>query len=457
MGEIIFDPNLTVPDALVLRNLADDIQRHEEIKRDSTNIDRDEGYSSTGSAAKETVTKDGVSAERDAEDLKKLTALNDPTRDEFEPTVITSLDLSDLRARLPKFVFERVVLPYVAWAQTVVRHETDVVMVTHLLLYLTTSLPSAAWLLFYRFSYLHGVLHFAMQVWYMGSYTLMMHQHIHQRGVLSRRSWLLRLVDALFPYVTDPLMGHTWNSYYYHHIKHHHVEGNGPDDLSSTLRFQRDSALDFLRYVGRFLALVWLDLPLYYVRKGRPGLGARAAFWELGNYAAIYGLSCLRGGGAPVFFVLLGPLLLMRLGLMVGNWGQHALVDPDEPDSDFRSSITLVDVPSNRHCYNDGYHTSHHLNPRRHWRDHPVAFLRQKETYAAQRAIVLHDIDYLGLTARLLLGDYSYLARKLVPLGAEQMDMSLAEREALLRRCTRKFSEDEIRAKFGRGGREKEA
>jgi hypothetical protein len=30
---------------------------------------------------------------------------------------------------------------------------------------------------------------------------------------------------------------------------------------------------------------------------------------------------------------------------MVGNWGQHALVDELEPDSDFRSSITLIDVP----------------------------------------------------------------------------------------------------------------
>lgn len=29
---------------------------------------------------------------------------------------------------------------------------------------------------------------------------------------------------------------------------------------------------------------------------------------------------------------------------MVGNWGQHAFVDKDEPDSDFRSSITLIDV-----------------------------------------------------------------------------------------------------------------
>ena len=43
-------------------------------------------------------------------------------------------------------------------------------------------------------------------------------------------------------------------------------------------------------------------------------------------------------------FVYVVPLMMLRLGLMVGNWGQHAFVDPDEPDSDFRSSITLIDV-----------------------------------------------------------------------------------------------------------------
>lgn len=43
-------------------------------------------------------------------------------------------------------------------------------------------------------------------------------------GILnSSWAWL----DKAFPYVLEPLMGHTWDSYYYHHVKHHHVEGNG--------------------------------------------------------------------------------------------------------------------------------------------------------------------------------------------------------------------------------------
>jgi hypothetical protein len=44
-------------------------------------------------------------------------------------------------------------------------------------------------------------------------------------------------------------------------------------------------------------------------------------------------------------FVFILPLFLLRLGLMIGNWGQHAFVDETDPNSDFRSSITLIDVP----------------------------------------------------------------------------------------------------------------
>lgn len=94
-------------------------------------------------------------------------------------------------------------------------------MVTHLIIYFTTSVPSAIWL-FYHFTYLHGIIHSAMQFYYVGTYTLMMHQHIHAGGVLRKQSWV-HLFDVIFPYITDPLMGHTFNSYYYHHVKHRSV------------------------------------------------------------------------------------------------------------------------------------------------------------------------------------------------------------------------------------------
>jgi hypothetical protein len=79
------------------------------------------------------------------------------------------------------------------------------------------------------------------------------------------------------------------------------------------------------------------------LRKNRPLLAAKAAFWEFSSYALQYTMWKLNWRASIFVFVL--PLAIMRFGLMIGNWGQHALVDRDEPDSDYRSSITLLDVP----------------------------------------------------------------------------------------------------------------
>ena len=41
-------------------------------------------------------------------------------------------------------------------------------------------------------------------------------------------------------------------------------------------------------------------------------------------------------------WVFLLPFAILRFALMVGNWGQHALVDETDPNFDFRTSITMI-------------------------------------------------------------------------------------------------------------------
>ncbi|KAL9096034.1 MAG: hypothetical protein Q9165_001556 [Trypethelium subeluteriae] len=405
------DPYLTRPDHVVLDSLFHDVQ-YPFNDHGSTSIDKDA--------------------------IAQLQALNDEKNVDFQPTVFTTWDEKDL----PPFVNHYFVKPYTMWAKKVVRHPTDVVFLTHIITYFLVSVPSAI-LLFCHFTWVHGVLHAIWSLWSAGSFTLMMHNHIHNNGVLSKSwAWL----DCTFPYILEPLMEHTWDSYYYHHVKHHHVEGNGPDDLSSTLRYQRDDLFNFLCYVGRFLFLIWLELPLYFVRKGKPVLACKSGTTELLNYLLLY-LVTTRVDSKASTFVFLIPFIQLRLGLMIGNWGQHALVDEIEPDSDFRSSITLIDVPSNRFYFNDGYHTAHHLNPRRHWRDQPLHFLQQKEAYCNGRALVFHNIDYLMMTVKLLQKDYEYLAKCLVPIG-DQTLMSQLEIAAMLRTKTKRFTEEDIARRF---------
>ena len=305
------NPQLLQPDQIVLQNLFRDIRL-------------------------QTPSKQSALAEScpDYDDLSSMHAL-DKLHDEI--TVVTNWDYKDLPA--DKGFVADVLRTYIPWAQSVVRNPVDVVFLTHILLYFSTSVPGAAFL-FYRFTWFHAVLHVLLQLYYCGSFTLMLHNHIHNNGILKKdHAWF----DDTWPYILGPLMGHTWNSYYYHHVKHHHVEGNGPEDLSSTIRYQRDELGDFLIYVGRFVCFIWIELPLYFVRKHKPALAFKSAAGEMTSYLLIYVLA--RVNLYPTIFVLIIPLLMMRIGLMIGNYGQHALVDDVDPASDFRSSITLIDVP----------------------------------------------------------------------------------------------------------------
>jgi len=405
---------LTESDTIVLTNLLNDVNSR----------------TNAGETASASTTDDDAT-------IQALAGLGLATDSTFQPTIFTSWDRKDFTSKYSTQILKH----YTAFVTPIVRRPTDVVFFTHLVIYTCTLLPSAL-LLYRHFTYTHAILHYIGQSLCAGAFTLLLHNHIHNSGILSKRFYL---VDAAFPYILGPLMGHTWNSYFYHHVKHHHIEGNGPDDLSSTIRYQRDSLRNFLLYELRFLCGIWIELPLYFVRKGKYGHALKIAAAEWSSLAIIALL--MKWYTKPTLFVLALPLLQMRIAMMIGNWGQHALVDDVEPTSDFRSSITLIDTPSNRYCFNDGYHTSHHLNPRRHWRDHPIAFIKSKQRYACEGALVFQNIDYIMITVRLLMKDYDTLAECLVPMGA-QISMNKEEIKAMLRRKCRKFSEEDIRKKF---------
>lgn len=116
----------------------------------------------------------------------------------------------------------------------------------------------------------------------------------------------------------------------------------GPGDLSSTIRYQRDDVFHFLHYYLRFLFFIWLELPLYFIRKGKPNLAFQAFISEVSSYIFFYAMYKLNPRAAMWAFFL--PFAILRFALMVGNWGQHALVDETDPNSDFRTSITMIDV-----------------------------------------------------------------------------------------------------------------
>lgn len=184
---------LTHADRIVLSNLVRDVQTHD-------------------------AALDGPK-DHDAQTVQRLRALNDPAGPGFEPCIFATYDAQDI----PDWLNRYAVQPFCAVASKIVRHPTDVVFLTNILWNLCITLPSAVYL-YHSFTYTHAVLHTIQAAWCMGPFTLMMHNHIHNNGVLAKNAYWL---DFSFPYLLEPLLGHTWDSYYYHHVKHHHVEGNG--------------------------------------------------------------------------------------------------------------------------------------------------------------------------------------------------------------------------------------
>jgi hypothetical protein len=316
--EAITKSHLTHADTILLRNLTQDIaaKAHPEGVNGNDNSDR---------AA-----------------LEALTRISDEDSDEFQASPFCGWDEKDLSTWFCAII----VRPYVIWAEGIVRRRTDVVFLTHISLYCATLIPSAIYL-YYRFSWLHAACHWLLEIYYAGPFTILLHNHIHNNGLLARKyAWF----DQLFPYLLGPLLGHTPNSYYYHHVRHHHVEENGPEDLSSTIRYQRDELFDFMVYLGRFLAFVWIELPLYFFRRRKYGLAFKSFMFEVSSMAVIFCM--IQYDLRPTLFVFLIPLIQMRIFMMIGNWGQHAFVDEAEPKSNFRSSITLIDSQVSFPCTN---------------------------------------------------------------------------------------------------------
>ena len=266
--------------------------------------------------------------------------------------------------------------------------------------------------------YLPGRLHWWLAVAYwlvwgfvfLDRVTLMLHCTSH-RTLFSRR---VRWMNAYVPWVLGPFYGQTPNTYFAHHVAMHHVEENLLDDLSSTMRYRRDSFIHWLRYLGRFLLLTGVLLPLYLYGRGRVGLAWRAAVGELGFWMVVAGLALVNFEATLVVFVV--PVLVVRALMMAGNWAQHAFVEPGDPANDYRNSVTCINCRYNARCFNDGYHIIHHLQPRKHWTELPGEFESRRAVYGKHDAVVFEGIDFFTIWLYLMLRRWRALARAFVRL-----------------------------------------
>jgi len=300
--------------------------------------------------------------------------------------------------------------PLSRWCKGALYEPRDEVFV-RLSLKVTAVMSVAMVVLFTFFHWALVPVYLALWGWLSAPVILMLHCTMH-RPFIRRPKWL----DRIHPYVMSFFFGIP-TGYAEHHLGMHHVEDNMPEDLSSTLRYRRDSFLNFLVYFGRFFFGILVELTLYLTRKRRNRMARRALAGELTHVSVIAVAMLIHWRFALVALFI--PFCTIKFLMMAGNWGQHAFINTARKNDGLSNSITCINSGYNHRAFNDGYHIGHHLKANRHWTEMPKDLEDNREAYARAGAIVFEGLDFFLVSLLLWTGRWNVLARHFVRLDGQ--------------------------------------
>jgi len=261
---------------------------------------------------------------------------------------------------------------------------------------------------------LFGLLHVAL---ILGVFTqrfiLCLHYSEHKR--MFKPGSPFTALHAYAPYILCPVFGIPSGCYRLHHVVMHHLEDNVfPEDLSSTMPYQRDNFFHFLHYWLRFVLAIHVELPYYAWKAGRTEMMVQcvAALWTwMLSIYVLYGIN-----PTATTFTLIVPFFAASLAMMFGNWSQHIFVDPKRPTVDYALTYNCINHVENLTTFNDGYHIVHHINSRIHWSEMPQRFLDALPKYASEDAITFSGIHFMEVGVFVMTGQWSKLAKAFVHL-----------------------------------------
>ncbi|HYM95018.1 MAG TPA: fatty acid desaturase [Chitinophagaceae bacterium] len=276
------------------------------------------------------------------------------------------------------------------------------------------------------------------QFYFKGPFGLMLHCLSHRKTFKIH----LKLITKYINWFVCPFFGHLGDGYFSHHVGMHHIEDNMPDDASSTMKYQRDSLKDFLKYWIRFMLTGVRDTFFYLLNKKRRKLYMQLTYNEIFFWVIAAAVCFVNLKATLMIFII--PVLFARLVMMIGNWTQHAFVDPDEPGNDLASTITCVNTIYNHKCWNDGYHTMHHIRPGAHYTEYPLIFRENISRIVTNKTLVFENIHYLHIFFYLIRKRYDRLVANLVNINHTFQDD--ADAIALMKSRTKKFNQPKLNA-----------
>ncbi len=269
------------------------------------------------------------------------------------------------------------------------------------------------------------------QLYFKGRFGLMLHCISHRKLFKKGYTWLYHWTI----WGVCPFFGHTPETYFVHHMAMHHVENNLEDDTSTTIPYQRDSFRDFIKYYLNFFIQGFRDTFSYLANRQRKKMYLRMTYGEFSFFAFVIAMSFVNLKATLFIFII--PFVFARFVMMIGNWAQHAFIDVNDKE---QNSINCINTKYNHTCWNDGYHTVHHLRPALHYTEIPVEFSKNIDKFAKEKILVFDGIHYLHIFFWLMTKRYDKLADNLVNING--MFSSQEEAIALLKERTRKFKSE---------------
>lgn len=342
--------------------------------------------------------------------MKSLTAITDPVY--VEPKEFSRYEKFWL-----KYINDKRDLPFVHLLTAI----HLLVIPVAILLYTPVLQNGYWWLAYIPYFYIS-------QMYFKGRFGLMLHCISHRKLFRKEYNWLNNWII----WIVCPFFGHTPETYFVHHMAMHHVENNMPGDASSTLAYKRDSLRGFLSYLARFLFLGFRDTFMYLFNRKWKKLYMRLTYGEISFYLFCVGMCFVNLQATLWIFII--PFVFARVVMMIGNWSQHAFVDPHDPED---NAINCINTKYNKTCWNDGYHTVHHHRPFLHYTELPAEFLKNKDKFAEQKILVFDGIHYLHIFVWLMTKRYDKLADNLVNIN--NMFSSKEEAIAILKERTKKI------------------
>jgi hypothetical protein len=100
------------------------------------------------------------------------------------------------------------------------------------------------------------------------------------------------------------------------------------------------------------------------------------------------------------------------------------------------NTINCINTKYNHTCWNDGYHSVHHLRPALHYTEIPIEFAKNLDNFAKDKTLIFDGIHYLHIFMWLMRKRYDKLAAHLVNVNG--MFASEEEAIALLKERTQK-------------------